>query len=1009
MNAFRNLMACARPLFPASVLLALAALMATTATAADALKPIAIADVKRDAPVNFEKEILPLLTKNCVACHNTKKAENALVLETPQTILKGGDSGPAVVAKKSGESLLLKVAAHLDEPAMPPADNKVGAVDLTSDQLGLIKLWIDQGATGEVAAQRPPIKWQALPTGMNPIYAVALTSDGQYAACGRANQIFVYHVASGQLVARLTDPALVKSGLYETQGVAHLDLVQSLAFSPDGKTLASGSFREVKLWSRPSNVHRLDLAGGAAAAQAIAVSPDGKWAATGEASGAIKLWDLAIGKDPKTLTGHTAAVTGLRFLPGGTRLISGSLDKTVRLWNVSDGAAAQQVETPAPINALALIADGAQVAVGGADNLVRLFAIPADAAGTITAGAQLAGHAQAVTALAAAPTDKTQLISASADGTIRQWNLTNNQQIREIKHGAPVTALAVRGDGLQLASAGADNLIKLWNAADGQPWVAPDKQPIAAMKGDFRAQFRQAQQERALASITAKVADDKKAVADAEAKIIANVAAVTATTTAKEAAAKAKTEKAAAVKAPTDAKAAADKELAAAMEGAKAATEKATQAKAAADKNANNAELAKASVAAKAAADESDKKVKELEKKVQDAATALTKAMQESSAADAANMAAEQAATAAVLAIKKAVIDVPVVEQLLKESEAALAKTTAETETAKQAATAAEKPVRALAYSADNTQLASAGDNNLVRTWTSDNGAAVETFDGHKGPALAAAFLPDGSLLSSGGDNAVILWNPTPEWKLERTIGNVDDSATFVDRVLALAFSPDGKLLATGGGEPSRSGELKIWNTADGALVRAVTDAHSDTVFGLEFSPDAQFLASSAADRFVKVFQVATGKLHKSFEGHTHHVLDVSWKSDGKVLASCGADNVIKIWDFLTGDQRRTTAAVGKEVTSINFVGATPKLFTSSGDKSVRLVNTDTGAAERTYPGSNDFMYSTAVSADGRLGIAGGQDSVLLVWLIDNGQLLKSFAAPKPPDNKPIAAKTAGG
>ena len=54
-------------------------------------------------------------------------------------------------------------------------------------------------------------------------------------------------------------------------------------------------------------------------------------------------------------------------------------------------------------------------------------------------------------------------------------------------------------------------------------------------------------------------------------------------------------------------------------------------------------------------------------------------------------------------------------------------------------------------------------------------------------------------------------------------------------------------------------------------------------------------------------------------------------------------------------------------------------------------------------------MYSTAVSADGRLGIAGGQDSVLLVWLIDNGQLLRSFPAPNPPDNKPIAAKTAGG
>ena len=156
------------------------------------------------------------------------------------------------------------------------------------------------------------------------------------------------------------------------------------------------------------------------------------------------------------------------------------------------------------------------------------------------------------------------MISASADGAIRQWNLTNNQSIREIKHGAAITALAVRGDGKQIASAGADNVIKLWNAADGQPWASPDKQPIAAMKGDFRRRFRVAQFERALAAVTTKVADDKKAVADAEAKIIATAGAVTASQTAKDAAAKTLAEKTAAVKAPTDAKAAADKELAAA-------------------------------------------------------------------------------------------------------------------------------------------------------------------------------------------------------------------------------------------------------------------------------------------------------------------------------------------------------------------------------------------------------------------------------------------------------------
>lgn len=994
MNVFRQPTICALVVM----------FLATAARAADAPKPIAIADIKRDAPVNFEKEILPLLAKNCLACHNTKKAENALVLETPQSILKGGDSGAAIVAGKSGESMLLKAAAHLEEPLMPPPDNAVGAVALSSDQLGLIKLWIDQGAKGDVAGQRAPIKWQALPTGMNPIYAVAVTPDGQYAACGRANQIFVYNVASGQLVTRLTDPSVTKSGMYENQGVAHLDLVQSLAFSPDGDLLASGAYREVKLWRRPHNVHRTDVAGGAGPLQTIAVSPDGKWAAAGEASGAIKLWDMSVGKDPKTLAGHSAAVTGLRFLPSGTRLVSASLDKTIRLWNVPDGAAAGQVETPAPVNALAVVADGAQVASGGADNMIRLWTLPVEAGGPFVAAGDLAGHAQPITALAA---DKTQLLSASADGLIRQWNLAEKKQIREIKHGAAVTALTVRGDGLQFASAGADNVVKLWNTADGQPWAAPDKQPIAALSGDSRAQFRVAQQARALAAITAKVADDKKAAADAEAKIITTAAAVTASMTAKEAAAKALTEKTAAVKAPTDAKAAADKELAAAMEVSKAAVEKAAQAKAAAEKDAKNADLAKAAAETKTAADEADKKLKESEKKVTDAAAALAKATQEATAAEAANMAAEQAAAAAVAAIKKAVTDVPVADQALKDSQAALAKSQADNEAAKQAAVAAEKPFRTLAYSADGTQLASGGENMLVRTWTTDFGTPIETYAGHAGPVLAAAFAPDGAILSSGGDGSLILWNPTPAWTLERTVGNVDDPATFVDRVIALAFSPDGKRLATGGGEPSRSGELKIWNVADGTLARALPDAHSDTIFGLDFSPNGAYLASSAADRFVKVFNVGTGTLAKSFEGHTHHVLDVSWKWDGKVLASCGADNVIKFWDFTTGDQIRTTAPFGKEITSLNFVAALPRVFVCSGDKTVRSLNTDNGGVERLFAGSNDFMYSTATSADGRIGVSGGQDSVLFVWLIDSGQLLKSFPAPKPAEAKPVTT-TAG-
>ncbi|SVD11287.1 uncharacterized protein METZ01_LOCUS364141, partial [marine metagenome] len=162
--------------------------------AADQPVGLEVAVLSRDKPVDFSLEILPIVRKNCLACHNARDAEGDLNLETPTSIAKGGESGAVVVPGKAAESLLMRHARQIEKPFMPPRRNKVSAKKLTPHQLGLFKLWINQGAEGEVVQMSQEVKWRPLPAALSPIYTTAVSPDGQYAAAGRGNQIFVYHL-----------------------------------------------------------------------------------------------------------------------------------------------------------------------------------------------------------------------------------------------------------------------------------------------------------------------------------------------------------------------------------------------------------------------------------------------------------------------------------------------------------------------------------------------------------------------------------------------------------------------------------------------------------------------------------------------------------------------------------------------------------------------------------------------------------------------------------------------
>ena len=123
----------------------------------------------------------------------------------------------------------------------------------------------------------------------------------------------------------------------------HIDRISSLAFSPDGTTLASSSFdRTVKLWdaSRPSQPRVLtsqSLMSFGAAPHCVAFSPDSRQIASGHADHAVRIWEAATGRLRLTLTGHDKSVAGVAFSPSGQTIASASEDNTVRLWDAATG------------------------------------------------------------------------------------------------------------------------------------------------------------------------------------------------------------------------------------------------------------------------------------------------------------------------------------------------------------------------------------------------------------------------------------------------------------------------------------------------------------------------------------------------------------------------------------------------------------------------------------------------------------------------------------------------
>jgi uncharacterized delta-60 repeat protein len=574
------------------------------------------------------------------------------------------------------------------------------------------------------------------------VLSVAFSPDGGILATGSLNDTArLWEVATGREIAALR---------------GHEAPVLSVAFSPDGRTLATGSEDETaRLWEVATGREIAAMRGHESGVWSVAFSPDGRTLATGSRDKTARLWEVATGREIAALHGHENQVLSVAFSPDGRTLATGSADKTVRLWEVATGreiAALRGHEDL--VRSVAFSPDGRTLATGSTDKTARLWEV-----GTGHEIAVLRGHENEVLSVAFSP-DGGTLATGSFDNTARLWEVGTGREVAALRgHEHRVDTVAFSPDGRTLATGSADKSVRLWEVATGRE--------IAALRGH----------EDQVSSV-AFSPDDRTLATGSE------------------------------------------------------------------DKTARLWELATGREVAV---------LRGHENWVRSVAFSPDGRILATGADDETARLWEVGTGREIAALRGH--EGFVLSVAFSPDGRTLATGAADDETARLWEVATGREIAALrghedwvssvAFSPDGHTLATGSHDNTARLWEVATGREIATLRGHEGFVLSVVFSPDGRTLATGShDNTARLWEVATGREIAALYGHED-------AVSSVAFSPDGRTLATGSWDKT----ARLWEVATGREIASLR-SHEDAVSSLAFSPDGRTLATSD-DNTVRLWPVA--------------------------------------------------------------------------------------------------------------------------------------------------------